>query len=123
MLFQSIEYLTATIASGQSLSASVSLGEKTLVGIVMPAGWDAADLTFQASADGSTFGELNTSDQAAADAVAAVQVHSPAAGQFIGLDPARLKGVAIVKLRSGTSGTPVNQTATRALTLVVRGLF
>ncbi len=42
---------TATIPSGQSLSAEVDLGANSLVGIAMPAAWTAADLTFQVSSD------------------------------------------------------------------------
>lgn len=47
--------LSLVIAATASLSADMSLGEgKVAVGIVMPAAWDAANLTFQASADGDT---------------------------------------------------------------------
>lgn len=119
-----IEVITATIASGQSLSAQVDIGPKKLVGIVMPAGWDAADITFQASPDGgTTFGELFSTDGVAADAVAAVQIHSPAAAQYIVIAPEQLRSVNSLKVRSGTSGAPVNQTASRAVLLLVRGLI
>ena len=53
-----IELQTVTIASGTALSPAVALGEKTLVGIVMPAGWDAASMTFQGAVDDATFGEV-----------------------------------------------------------------
>ena len=43
---------TATIGTGASLSQQIDLGAMTLVGIVMPASWTAAGLTFQVSADG-----------------------------------------------------------------------
>lgn len=123
-LFPEVEYLTATIANGTSLSTAVALGSKTLVAIAMPAAWTPADLTFQASPDGgATFDELFTTDLAAADAVAAVQVHSPAAAQLIGIDPAKLHGAQVIKIRSGISGVPVNQGADRVLTLIVRGLL
>jgi hypothetical protein len=42
------------ISSGTALSAAVPLGAKQLVGIAMPAAWDAAALTFQVSVDGGT---------------------------------------------------------------------
>lgn len=123
MLFTDIETIPVTILNTQSLSAAVPLGPKSLVGIVMPAAWTAADLTFQGSVDGTTFDELTASDLTAAGTVATLQVHSPAAAQFIGLDPAKLRGVNQLKVRSGTSGTPVAQGADRVLTLIVRGIL
>jgi hypothetical protein len=90
----------------------------------MPAAWTAADLTFQASPDGGlTFDELNTADGVAADAAAPVQVHTPAASQFIGIDPAKFRGFNCIKVRSGTVGTPVNQVAQAVLTLAIRGVL
>jgi hypothetical protein len=111
-----IEIQTATIGAGASLSAEVGLGEKTLVGIVMPAGWDAASLTFQASPDDVNFPELY---DGAGNAVS----FTVAAGQFIAVDPTRWRGVTAIKVRSGTSGAPVNQTAARTLTLVTRTIY
>lgn len=123
-LFQDADYLTATIGAGAALSAAVNLGAKSLVGLVMPSAWTAADITFQASGDGgATFGELVLTDLAAADAVATVQIHSPATSQFIGIDPEKLRGVNVLKVRSGTSGAPVNQVAQADITLIVRGVL
>lgn len=118
---QDIDAIPVTIASGGSLSSAVALGGKVLVGLVMPSGWTSADITFQASHDGgTTFGELVTSDFAAADAIAAVQIHSPAASDFIAFDPAKLRGVQSLKVRSGTSGAAVTQGADRIINLIVR---
>jgi len=111
-----IETQTVTIASGTALSPEVTLGEKTLVGIVMPAGWDAAALTFQATPDDVNFGGLCTSAGAEVS-------FAPAAGQFIVVDPTLWRGVTGIKLRSGTSASPVNQTANRTLTLVTRTVY
>jgi hypothetical protein len=122
--FGDVEFFTATIGAGASLSAAVKLGQKTLVGIGMPAAWTAADITFQASGDGGvTFGEMDASDGAAADAVAAFTIHSPAAAQFIAFDPTRFRGINCIKVRSGTVGTPVNQVSQAVLTLAVRGVL
>ena len=52
----SIGRLPVTIASGNSLP----LGNKTLVGIIMPSAWTAAALSFQMSGDDSTF--VNVTD-------------------------------------------------------------
>lgn len=124
MLIQDLKSIPVLIANGTAISAAVNIGPMTLVGIIMdPSAWTPADLTFQAAPDGATFGELVETDLAAADAVAALQVHSPAAGQFIVLDPAKLRGVVSLKVRSGTSGSPVNQLADRNLTLLARSIF
>jgi hypothetical protein len=104
-----------TISNGTALSAALPLGEYVLTGIAMPAAWDAAALTFQVSADGgTTFGEMQS--------VSAVVSYTAAAGQYIAIDPTLWRGVNMIKVRSGTSGTPVNQTADRILTLVTRRL-
>jgi hypothetical protein len=41
-----IDPIPVTTTSGTSLSPAVALGGRTLVGIGMPAAWDAAALTF-----------------------------------------------------------------------------
>jgi len=122
--FGDLDFFTATIGAGASLSAAVNLGQKTVVGIAMPAAWTAADITFQASGDGGvTFGELEASDGTSVNAVTPFTVHSPAASQVIGFDPTRFRGVNCIKVRSGTSGVPVSQVAQAAITLLVRGVL
>jgi hypothetical protein len=105
--------LSVTISNGTSLSPAVGLGDGSLVGIAMPAGWDGATLSFQVSIDGGTTW-LEMESISAAVSVAA------ASGQFIAIDPAIWRGVNHVKVRSGTAASPVNQTADRALTLITR---
>ncbi|GIQ73197.1 hypothetical protein [Bradyrhizobium sp. RD5-C2] len=103
-----------TIALGASLSGALYVGEKIAVGILMPAaGWDAAALTFLASVDGQNFSSVYDSS----GNELTVQV---AASRYIYLDPTAFVGVNQIKVRSGTSAAPVNQTAARALTLVTR---
>lgn len=109
-----------TILSGTALSAEVNVNAKRIVGIQMPAAWTAGALTFQAviaQAAGNpptpTFGEVVDS------ANAAVTVATPAAGTYIALpDTLALVGLGRIKVRSGTSGTPVNQGADRVIGLV-----
>lgn len=115
-----IDLQTATIAINTALSAEVLLGEKTLVGIVMPAGWDAASITFQGTVDDTNFGNLFN------DAGTEVTITTPAATQQIMFRQdlvAILRGVTGIKIRSGTNGTPVNQTAARAITLITRTIY
>lgn len=108
-----LEELTVTIANGASLSGAVSLAGLLLVGIVMPASWTAADLTFQASRDGSTYNNVYDEGGLEVTVDAAVSRH-------IVIDPARFAGCEYLKVRSGTSGVAVNQAAARSLVLIVR---
>ncbi len=48
------EYDAAIAASGTE-STSINLNSAALVGLYIPAGWDAADITFKMSHDGSTW--------------------------------------------------------------------
>ena len=47
------------IASGQSESSVLNLVSETIVGIYMPVAWDAADLVFRASQDGTDFVDVH----------------------------------------------------------------
>lgn len=108
-----VDWTTATIANGQSLSGAVDLGGRVVAGIVMPDTWTAAGLTLQASVDGVTYADVYDSggDEVEIAADAAV---------FIALDPSLFAGMRFLKIRSGTSGTPVNQGGARILTLSLR---
>lgn len=99
-----------TIASGQSLSGAAYIGAGQLVAIQMPNTWDAADLTFQGSTDGTNFFNLFDGGGNEIDFQAA-------ASEQITVD--NFRGAVWIKVRSGTSGTPVNQSAARVLTLQI----
>lgn len=105
---------SASIAINASLSGAVALGEKVAVGIVMPASWDAANLTFQGSADnGATFNNVY-------DSTGTELTVTAAGGRYIYLDPSAFVGLNQIKVRSGTSGSAVNQTAARTITIATR---
>lgn len=99
------------IANGASLSGLFYVGDGRLVGVQMPAAWTAASLSFQTSQDGTNFFDLY--DNAGNEVV----VTASASRQIVldGFD----SGI-WMKVRSGTSGTPVNQGAARTLTMTVR---
>lgn len=99
-----------TILSGQSLSDALDLKGRILTGVFLPAAWTAANLTFQASPDGGTY--YDAWDQALEITVSA------AASRFVAIDAQLFLGVRFLKVRSGTSGTPVAQGADRALILM-----
>ncbi len=105
--------ITATIASGAALSSAVYLGANFLVGIYIPSNWTSANVTFQASPDGgTTWGELYSYLGAEITFVAAPS-------QFLAVDPTLWKGARSLIVRSGTAATPVNQSNTVNLTLVL----
>ncbi len=103
---------TATIAISTALAAAVDLFGGVLIGIQMPASWTAGSITFQASADGTTYRNLYKDD-------GNEMVIQAAAARYIAIDPTYLRSVRYMKVRSGTSGTPVIQVAERLLTLVL----
>lgn len=106
---------SVTITSGTSLSAAIPAGVNVPIGIVMPAAWDAASITFQVSADGgTTWVELYDTTGTNNTTL------TVAASRYLVLDPNVWIGINHIKIRSGTSGSPVNQTADRILTLVSR---
>lgn len=96
-----------TIPNGEALSNSI--GSAGVSGIIMPAEWTAASLTFQGSHDGVTFVNIrnDSGDEYVipADASWGIVLSAPLPFRHI-------------KVRSGTSGTPVNQAAERTLELV-----
>ncbi len=111
---QQLTVVVSTIAAGESLSDTIFTGGLPVCAIQMPAGWDAAALTFQAAGDLAA-SVANVYDKEGTELSATV-----AASRFIQLDPALLAGAKYLKIRSGTAGTAVNQTAERKLVVVLR---
>lgn len=108
---------TVTIANGASLSSEVDLGGYALTAIQMPTAWTAASLTFQAAtASGGTFQDVYD------DLGNEITVQA-AASRCIGIDAVAgaLAPLRFIKIRSGTSATPVNQGADRTLILILKG--
>lgn len=104
--------VTATIPSGQSLSNGVFLGAGRIVAIEMPAAWDAAGLSFQFCSDNNqTYRDAYASGSEVTETVAASRV-------ITGLTSSRYDPALWIKVRSGTAGTPVAQTADRTLRLI-----
>lgn len=107
---QSIE---ATIPNGEALSEWLDLGERRLAGLIMPAGWTAAAISFDVSPDqGATYFPLF--DESNAEVSLTV-----AAGRAHAFPVSRMIGWNYIRLRSGLSGAPVNQGAARVLRVMV----
>jgi len=101
----------ATIAASASLSGSIDLVAGTPVKIEMPVAWDAADLTFQASSDDVMFNDFY-------DAAGTEVVVVASASRTMKIDPADFVGIRFLKVRSGTSDTPVNQSSERQIKII-----
>lgn len=108
-------YTTVTIPINTSImAAGVDLQGCTPAAIEMPSAWDTASITIAASKTlGGTY--VNVYDQFGTEVTI-----TAAASRFIILSPADWWAFRYIKLRSGTAGTPVTQTAARTLTIHCR---
>lgn len=106
-------YLGVTIANGAALSGAVNLTGHLLVGVIMPSAWSAANLTFQVSRDGVIYNDVY-------DSAGNEKTVNAAASRHVMVDPITMAGAEYLKVRSGTTGAPVNQGGDRALVLVLR---
>lgn len=109
-----LDVLPALIASGAALSGALNLGGLRLVGLAVPATVTGSTLTFQVSVDGGTTW-VNMFDKGGNEIAIAI-----GASRLVVLDPADFAGVQWLKVRSGTSGTPVNQGQDTTFQLVLR---
>lgn len=108
---------TVTIAAGATgLSGEVDIEGYQLAAVQMSSQWQTADITFQAAtASGGTFQSVYN------DGGTEVSIKA-AASQCVGIATAAaaLAPLRFIKLRSGTAQTPVDQTASRTLTLILK---
>jgi hypothetical protein len=104
---------TVTILSGASLSDALNIASRNFFAVIMPAAWTTANLTFQGSYDGTTY--YNLYDEAGNEVT-----FTAAASRYILIStPAKFLGLKKLKVRSGTSGSAVNQGADRAIQIIV----
>lgn len=102
-----------TIAAGQSLSDKLNVSAGDLCRLTIPAAWDNAPITFQASTDDVGYNDLY--DINGNELTMAVK---PGAG--ILLNSNIVQGIAWLKIRSGTSKGPVNQSAQRTFAVSLK---
>ena len=113
--------LTATIANGASLS-DAQLVDGKLAGIIIPAAWTAAAITFSASFDGTNYFDVYSSATGTAAETTIASGNIPTTGgRYLPLSLTDWLSVNFIKIRSGTSATPVNQGAARSIGLVLAG--
>ncbi len=101
------------ILNTASLSDYIDLRGYIPFGIQMPAAWTTAGISFQVSDDGVNFADLY--DASGEYTLAA------AANRAIGFPGANvLSGFKFIKVRSGTTGTPVAQGADRLIKIICK---
>lgn len=101
------------IAVDDDQTEAVNMGGRVLTGIYMPASWTTASLTFLASRDGTNFVPMFDSGGTEVAITAA-------ASAFVAIRPTAWFGaLRYLKVRSGTSASPVAQGADRTLILVL----
>ncbi len=119
-MFRHTSKVTATITNGTALSGVIPIGPYAFTALFLPAAWTAAAITFDGSADGGltwapVYGDDGTEVSIASGSVVA--------GRVI-VNKAVLEQLAVlthIRLRSGTSGLPVNQGADRVFTIQLKG--
>lgn len=103
-----------TIANVASLSGAADLGGTVLVAYEVPASWTAAVITFQTSDDNSNFYNVYKSD-------GTEYSHTVDSSRRVMVSPAEAASLGrFIKFRSGTSGSPVNQSGAKVITLITR---
>jgi len=106
---------TVTIPNAGSLSGAIDLGSSSLAGILMPASWTAAGLSFAVSTSlAGTYVPLW--DALGSEYI--IPSASAVANQSIIIPLIDFLGIQFIKVRSGTAGAPVAQGADRSLLLI-----
>ncbi len=110
------DVIPAMILNGQASTAPLNLGGLRLFGIVMPALWTPACLTFRTSFDnGASWFDLYDANGNELSVITGVS-------RFIAIDPVNFAAIHMIRLRSGTSGASVNQSQDAVLQLVLRAV-
>lgn len=105
--------MDVTILDTESLSSALHLRGRVVVGIYIPASWTTGNITFQAcDTEDGTFVDVYT-------LTAELAATSAASSRYVALDPVNFHGINFLKIRSGTSGTPVAQSGDITLQLML----
>jgi len=115
--FGAHEIIEATIAINKSITGEINIAGYRYIAIIMPDAWTTADLTFTAAElSGATFKDLY-----GGDGVEVLIYAGTARVISIDIADSALAPLPHIKIRSGTTGTPVNQSAERTLKILLQG--
>jgi hypothetical protein len=111
---QGYQSITATIANGAALSGAVDVGDRLIAGLIMPAAWTAAAITFAVcdTKEGTFVPLYDDGGNEVTIASANVAVSRAIALDILSGSIAQWR---FLKIRSGTNGTPVNQGGDRTI--------
>ena len=110
--------LVASIGKNSSLAAAgVDIGSAQRIGIMMPAAWTTAGLTFQVC---DTIGGTYSNLMDATGVEVAVPVAASGAYTISNTTQELLSPWRFVKVRSGTAAVPVSQDDVRSITFVTK---
>lgn len=116
--------MICTIPNAQSLSNSIRLKNRTLVGIMMPSVWTAAPITFITSLDGLHYNSVFDAEGNELQLTVAANQHIVLAGLTSDFDhPTQapiITGIKYLRLRSGTLATPVAQSQDSPIALLFK---
>jgi len=100
----------ATIASSSQVSSTINCGGFTLCGVLLPAAFSGAALTFLASVDGTNFYPVHSTTSGT------LLSYTVAQGQYCAIDPKDFYGVNFLQIKSGSS-----EAALRTLAVSLKG--
>jgi hypothetical protein len=102
------------IQAGESLSNGVDCTEGAIVRLTMSEFWTPANISFQISSDGDRYNNLvDTNGQEY------VMTVVPGSAVVLGQYAAFLRAIAFLKIRSGTSSSPVLQGELRSFAIAI----
>lgn len=118
-----IDQYTVTIADTASLSGAVDVRQCVVVGLALPSTWTSADITFANSVTAAGGDAVGTYNPVLIPAGTEYTLEgSGLTSKFYSIPPADLAGLSFVKVRSGTSASPVAQSGAQSIVLVVRNV-
>lgn len=117
----STSYFSVTISDSASLSDSIDLNEHMLVGIEVPSSWTTANITFQVANVGVSGAEGTFYDLYDQNGNEVTVTVAGTGSKAFTLVPANFAGFRFLKVRSGTTATPVAQSGDITLRLITRG--
>ena len=116
-----LQTLTVTISAGQSLSNAVDCSQGKLVLIEFPAAWDGEYISLQTSADGNTWHDFHyvpSTERTYSKTVDEIIIAVPK-GAASAFATGWADNLLWLRIRSGPSDGPINQTADRIFTLTL----
>lgn len=109
---QTVGIVNVTILNGQAISGSGPLySASQILGLVFPAAWTAATAGLQVSLDGSVWKDVF---------IGSTELSLGAGANQVAMLTTPVSGFPLVRVRSGSIATPVNQLANRDIGILVR---